>query len=326
MTTGRIDATTTHRISDADIGTETPKPLGEAAADDVRAFESALRRIGEDGEEGARNGQACQSEESDTSRSLLNAKEPERASTSNPSSALDANDASDPADPATLSLRSFRNGEKETAIPTPEANEKGPTSESAKKGEKTALASDAPDSPDASDASDAEKFLASLFRQVAPQPGAAGSPDALSLLNAQAPDEAAGVSAPQKLDTARLEAIADQILVSSREAGSSGAEEVRIRIREGVLPDTEIRLIRDVSGRLVVHVATGDAQTFQTLVAARNDLADALSATEPKGVAVFVDRNDRSGADDDASGRRSRGLENDDESQYTDVARPRSLR
>lgn len=282
MTTGRIDASMTNRM--ADTCTDAPKPLGEAAPDDVRAFESVLRRVGE---EGARNGQ---NGPNDAPRSLSTEK--------------------DPAGASLLSVREGAEGMKEKTTPTPETNLKSVPSE---KGEMSASASD---EPPGADASDAERFLASLFRQAVPQAGGGSTPDALSLLNAQAAD---GVAALRKLETVRLEALAEQILVSSRDAGEA---EVRIRLRDGVLPDTEIRLTRELSGRLVVRVVTGDPQTFQTLVSARNDLADALSATESRGVAVFVDRN---GPDDDAAGRRSRGLTDEDGQDDDNVARPRSL-
>lgn len=282
MTTGRIDASMTNRM--ADTCTDAPKPLGEAAPDDVRAFESVLRRVGE---EGARNGQ---NGPNDAPRSLSTEK--------------------DPAGASLLSVREGAEGMKEKTTPTPETNLKSVPSE---KGEMSASASD---EPPGADASDAERFLASLFRQAVPQAGGGSTPDALSLLNAQAAD---GVAALRKLETVRLEALAEQILVSSRDAGEA---EVRIRLRDGVLPDTEIRLTRELSGRLVVRVVTGDPQTFQTLVSARNDLADALSATESRGVAVFVDRN---GPDDDAAGRRSRGLTDEDGQDDDNVDRPRSL-
>lgn len=282
MTTGRIDASMTNRM--ADTCTDAPKPLGEAAPDDVRAFESVLRRVGE---EGARNGQ---NGPNDAPRSLSTEK--------------------DPAGASLLSARESAEGMKEKTTPTPETNLKSVPSE---KGEMSASASD---EPPGADASDAERFLASLFRQAVPQAGGGSTPDALSLLNAQAAD---GAAAPRKLETVRFEALAEQILVSSRDAGEA---EVRIRLRDGVLPDTEIRLTRELSGRLVVRVVTGDPQTFQTLVSARNDLADALSATESRGVAVFVDRN---GPDDDAAGRRSRGLTDEDGQDDDNVARPRSL-
>lgn len=282
MTTGRIDASMTNRM--ADTCTDAPKPLGEAAPDDVRAFESVLQHVGE---EGARNGQ---NGPNDAPRSLSTEK--------------------DPAGASLLSVREGAEGMKERTTPTPETNLKSVPSE---KGEMSASASD---EPPGADASDAERFLASLFRQAVPQAGGGSTPDALSLLNAQAAD---GVAAPRKLETVRLEALAEQILVSSRDAGEA---EVRIRLRDGVLPDTEIRLTRELSGRLVVRVVTGDPQTFQTLVSARNDLADALSTTESRGVAVFVDRN---GPDDDAAGRRSRGLTDEDGQDDDNVDRPRSL-
>lgn len=282
MTTGRIDASMTNRM--ADTCTDAPKPLGEAAPDDVRAFESVLRRVGE---EGARNGQ---NGPNDAPRTLSTEK--------------------DPAGASLLSVREGTEGMKEKTTPTPETNLKSVPSE---KGEMSASASD---EPPGADASDAERFLASLFRQAVPQAGGGSTPDALSLLNAQAAD---GVAVPRKLETVRLEALAEQILVSSRDAGEA---EVRIRLRDGVLPDTEIRLTRELSGRLVVRVVTGDPQTFQTLVSARNDLADALSTTESRGVAVFVDRN---GPDDDAAGRRSRGLTDEDGQDDDNVDRPRSL-
>lgn len=309
MTTGRIDASMTNRM--ADTCTDAPKPLGEAAPDDVRAFESVLQRVGE---EGARNGQNGPNDaprslltENDPNRSLLSADDRERPNRANLSN---LSTEKDPAGASLLSARESAEGMKEKTTPTPETNLKSVPSE---KGEMSASASD---EPPGADASDAERFLASLFRQAVPQAGGGSTPDALSILNAQAAD---GAAAPRKLETVRFEALAEQILVSSRDAGEA---EVRIRLRDGVLPDTEIRLTRELSGRLVVRVVTGDPQTFQTLVSARNDLADALSATESRGVAVFVDRN---GPDDDAAGRRSRGLADEDGQDDDNVARPRSL-
>ena len=101
MTTGRIDASMTNRM--ADTCTDAPKPLGEAAPDDVRAFESVLRRVGE---EGARNGQNGPNDaprslltENDPNRSLLSADDrerPNRANLSNLSTEKDPAGASLP--------------------------------------------------------------------------------------------------------------------------------------------------------------------------------------------------------------------------------------
>ena len=97
-----------------------------------------------------------------------------------------------------------------------------------------------------------------------------------------------------------LDMLVERILVSRPE--SDGAE-VRLILGGEVLNGTEIVIRRDSLGLLSVQLHAHEAAAFQTLVASRNDLADALERFENGSVRVTIEY----GGDSDAE-RRSRGL------------------
>lgn len=72
---------------------------------------------------------------------------------------------------------------------------------------------------------------------------------------------------------ALAEAIAERLLVSDGDA--PGGQEVRIRLKDGVLPGTEVRLRRE-GGRLVVEFVCANADSLRFLDAQRAGLADVL--------------------------------------------------
>lgn len=101
-----------------------------------------------------------------------------------------------------------------------------------------------------------------------------------------------------------LESLVSRILVSSPDEAPS---QVRITLNDNVLRSTEIVLTRDLSGALSVLVDCRDRASFQTLVASRNALVEALEAHE-KG-AVCVQMSDSTESDEGDTSRRSRGLD-----------------
>lgn len=129
-----------------------------------------------------------------------------------------------------------------------------------------------------------------MFRRVGPD-GADG---------AQAAAQASGPADPADMD--RLtSSLVERILVSTPE---SGGNEVRILLGDA-LPGTEIRMTRGPDGMLTVDLVTDDANSFQTLVAARTELKTRLDQLEKGGVRVEVTDNARQ--DDGNADRRSAG-------------------
>ena len=102
----------------------------------------------------------------------------------------------------------------------------------------------------------------------------------------------------------------ERILVSRPENGSS---EVRLQIGGDILPDTEICLSRGVDGQLIISMYTGNASSFQSMVAMRNDLLNNLEQQENNAVRVEISfQNDKENGD---MNRRSRGYVQQDDSQ-----------
>jgi type III secretion system needle length determinant len=102
-----------------------------------------------------------------------------------------------------------------------------------------------------------------------------------------------------------VERLVEQILVSH--PGEAGDKEVRLMVRNSVLPDTEIRISRGTDGLLSVTLATGRNDAFQTLVAAQAELKQALDVQENREVRLTVVDTRGAGAEDGRSERRSRG-------------------
>jgi type III secretion system needle length determinant len=82
-------------------------------------------------------------------------------------------------------------------------------------------------------------------------------------------------------------------------------QEVRLRLGPDVLPGTEIRMTKSPEGTLQVVLVTDNASSFQTLVAAQSDLKARLERLD---CPVRIDIASESGAEDNDSKRRSRGV------------------
>ncbi|MDR3045224.1 MAG: type III secretion system needle length determinant [Desulfovibrio sp.] len=132
-----------------------------------------------------------------------------------------------------------------------------------------------------------------MFRRVGPD----GADSAQAAAQSSAP---AGSANPADMD-GLTSSLVERILVSTPE---SGGNEVRIFLG-AALPGTEIRMTRGPDGMLVVDLATDDANSFQTLVAARTELKARLDQLEKGGVRVEVTDNARQ--DDGNADRRSAG-------------------
>ncbi|MBZ2170605.1 type III secretion system needle length determinant [Nitratidesulfovibrio sp. SRB-5] len=117
---------------------------------------------------------------------------------------------------------------------------------------------------------------------------------------AQAAAQASAPADPADMD-GLTSSLVERILVSTPE---SGGNEVRILLGDA-LPGTEIRMTRGPDGMLMVDLATDDANSFQTLVAARAELKARLDQLEKGGVRVEVTDNARQ--DDGNADRRSAG-------------------
>ena len=87
-----------------------------------------------------------------------------------------------------------------------------------------------------------------------------------------------------------------------------GAHEVRLTMGEGMLQGAELSITRHADGQLAVKVSCQDAASFQTAVAARQGLIEALEARGER-VQVVVDRGDAGGGNEGDSRQRSKGLQ-----------------
>ena len=114
--------------------------------------------------------------------------------------------------------------------------------------------------------------------------------------------DSADSAAPRAAE--RIERLVEQILVSLPD--SVGDREVRLMVKNSVLPDTEIRLSRGTDGLLSVTLETGRHDTFQTLVAAQAELKRALDTQENREVRLVVVDTRDTGAEEGRSDQRSR--------------------
>ena len=97
--------------------------------------------------------------------------------------------------------------------------------------------------------------------------------------------------------------LAERILVNANNKADGG--EVRISLKNSVLPDTEIILRKEGAG-LVVQLTSGNVSSLHTLQAARADLQDRLQSL---GMDASVEVMDGRGGTGDQEGGRSRGLD-----------------
>lgn len=119
----------------------------------------------------------------------------------------------------------------------------------------------------------------------------------------------ASVAAPETVPVEgagdNLDKLVERILVAER---AQGAQEVRITLGDGMLKGAELSIMRHADGQLAVRVSCMDAASFQTAVAARQGLTDALEARGER-VQVVVDRGDASDGNEGDERRRSQGLQ-----------------
>jgi len=101
--------------------------------------------------------------------------------------------------------------------------------------------------------------------------------------------------------------LAERILVNADNRAVDG--EVRITLKEVVLPDTEI-ILRKEGDLLLVQLASGNPASLDALRQAREDLREKLLALNRKiTVEVLDSRTREDGGDSGHAGGRSRGLE-----------------
>lgn len=110
------------------------------------------------------------------------------------------------------------------------------------------------------------------------------------------------ITAPIPKPNELTENLVERILVSDPK---SADQEVRIKLNESVLPDTEIRIIRHNDGSLHIQLNSENANSFQTLAAQQFELKTRLERIENSPIIVEVNSRNREESD---RNRRSRGL------------------
>jgi type III secretion system needle length determinant len=163
-----------------------------------------------------------------------------------------------------------------------------------------------------------EGEMADLSEQAAPDSRKTETESLPSLMSSLFGERLGAASAPTtpavpvaSADAPRMAEMVDrlveQILVSHPDRiGNRDDREVRLMVRNSVLPDTEIRLSRGADGLLSVTLATGRSDALQTLVAARADLKQALDTQENREIRLTVLDTRDAEAEDGNSDRRSR--------------------
>ncbi len=116
--------------------------------------------------------------------------------------------------------------------------------------------------------------------------------------NAMKVDAKAEVQAPKPAEI--NEKLVQTILVSSPDADS---QEVRLTLSRDVLPDTEIKISRDLQGNLNVTLTSNNVNSFQTLVQGQHDLRALLEKNE-NNVRVNVESGDTSSSGEHPDGNR----------------------
>ncbi len=102
--------------------------------------------------------------------------------------------------------------------------------------------------------------------------------------------------------------IADRILVS--EPGMSGTDEVRILLKDSVLPQTEVRFSRD-GGTLQVEFVTQSEASFDLLQGHQNALQDRLARKTDQPIKVAVTQSGQQDASGDGRSRQRQEVELD---------------
>jgi type III secretion system needle length determinant len=133
-------------------------------------------------------------------------------------------------------------------------------------------------------ASSGESILHGLFSA-----NKSASPEALL--------QADGAGGPNLRDLAALSEIADQVLVSSSE---SSQREIRIHVKDSLIPETDIRLSRQ-GGVLSVHLVTTNEQSAHFLAVHRERLQQQLENRLGETVRVDVQGEDSTDSGDGRS-------------------------
>lgn len=105
------------------------------------------------------------------------------------------------------------------------------------------------------------------------------------------------------------EKLVETILVSQPDADN---QEVRITLSKGVLPDTEVRIMRDIHGTLNITLQTSNASSFQTLVAGQHDLKAMLAENEGD-IKITVESSDAEQNDTNQRSRTYTGYNTEEE-------------
>ncbi|MDR2892623.1 MAG: hypothetical protein LBV80_06015 [Deltaproteobacteria bacterium] len=121
------------------------------------------------------------------------------------------------------------------------------------------------------------------------------------------PGTVAGADTASRIDADITAKLVDRILVSAPDA--TGGAEVRISLREDILPGTEIRIQRQADGGISVQFVTGDIRGEQMLGARQiGDLQNVLAGSLGVEVRVSTVRPDGSmSADAGAGGEQGHG-------------------
>ncbi|MBQ9405879.1 MAG: hypothetical protein IJU37_03955 [Desulfovibrio sp.] len=137
-------------------------------------------------------------------------------------------------------------------------------------------------------------------------------PSAASLIESLFPQyktEGASVptteAAPMLHEENTMDKLVERILVAEK---SSGTQEVRITLADGLLNGAELTIQRHLDGQLAVLVSCMDDASFQTAVSARQGLTEALKA-HGESVQVVVSKADAGGGNEGDTRQRSRGLQ-----------------
>lgn len=134
------------------------------------------------------------------------------------------------------------------------------------------------------------------------QPGAFGDAILQSMQSRTASGPAGGTEASFSVSEAAQE-IVDKMLVS--DASLSGKAEVRLTLKESVMPGTEVRISAE-SGAVKVELLTTSNQSFALLASEKGNLEQMLKDRLGEGVSVEVTFNESGREDGQGRSRQQR--------------------
>ncbi len=127
--------------------------------------------------------------------------------------------------------------------------------------------------------------MAALFSQAANfLPGMAAAQQGAEPVSGAAVSSGAAVQTPAGLSPQHCDELVDRILVS--QPAADGASEVRIKVNESWLQDTEIRLVKTPEGGLSVEFMTDDVDSQRLLMPNLSDLRGRLADRTGEQVTV----------------------------------------